>query len=110
MDYVLWFVDRYGLSLETGGREYWENVSGRLPRVETVRYLLLYVFARGQMPCELWSIDVHERGLDCRADGLYRLGDVTGLDFKVQAVMLTQGDTACALLDEVEAIEAHGSR
>ena len=62
------------------------------------------------MPCELWSIDVHERGLDCRADGLYMLGDVTGSDFKVQAVMLTQGDTVCALLDAVEAIEAHGLR
>ena len=49
-------------------------------------------------------------GLDGRADGLYRLGDVTGLDFKVQAVMLTQGDIACALLDAVEAIEAHGLR
>ena len=62
------------------------------------------------MPCELWSIDVHERGLDCRADGLYRLGDVTGSDFTVQAVMFTQGDTVCALLDAVEAIEAHGLR
>ena len=61
------------------------------------------------MSCELWSIDVHERGLECRADGLYRLGDVTGLDFKVQAVMLTQGDTVCALLDAVETIEARGS-
>ena len=64
----------------------------------------------GQTPCELWSIDVHERGLDCRAVGLYRIGDVTGSDFKVQAVMLTQGDTVCGLLDAVEAIEAHGLR
>ena len=62
------------------------------------------------MPCELWSIDVHERGLDCRADGLYRLGDVTGSDFTVQAVMLTQGDTFYALRDAVDAIEAHGLR
>ena len=62
------------------------------------------------MPCELWSIDVHERGLDGRADVLCRLGDVTGLDFKVQAKLLTKGDTVCALLDAVEAIEAHGLR
>ena len=62
------------------------------------------------MPCELCSIDVHESGFDCRADGLYRLGDVTGSDFTVQAVMFTQGDTVCALLDAVEAIEAHGLR
>ena len=60
------------------------------------------------MPCELWSTDVHETGLDGRAVGLYRLWGVTGLDFKVQAVMLTQGDTACALLDAVESIEARG--
>ena len=103
-------LDRYGLSLETRGRECWDNVSGRLPSVETRRYLMLYAFARDQMPCELWSIDVHERGLDGRADGLYRLGDAIGLDFKAQAVMITQGDTACALLDAVEAIEAHGLR
>ena len=78
--------------------------------METGRYLLLCAFARDQMPCELWSIDVHERGLDGRADGLYRLGDVIGLDIKVQAVMLTQGDTDCDLLDAVEAIEAHRLR
>ena len=62
------------------------------------------------MPCELWSIDVHERGLDCRADGLYRLGDVTGLDFQVQAKLLTQADTACALMEAVDAVEAKGLR
>ena len=87
-----------------------ENISGRLPSVETGRYLLLYAFARDQMPCELWSIDVHESGLGCRADGLYMIWDVIGLDFKAQAVMLTQGDTDCDLLDAVEAIEAHGLR
>ena len=76
--------------------------------METGRYVLLYAHARDQMPCASWSIDVHERGLDGRADGLYRIGDVIGLDFKVQAVMLTQGDTDCALLDAVESIEAHG--
>ncbi len=60
------------------------------------------------MPPETWSIDVHERGLDARAYGLYRLRDVIGLDFEVQAVMLTQGGTADALLDAAEPIEAHG--
>ena len=109
-NYALWFLDRYRLRLEKGVRECWENLSGRLPCVETERSLLLYAFARDRMPREMWSIDVHERGLDARADGLYRLRDVTGLDFKVQAVMLTQGDTADALLDAVEAIEAHGLR
>ena len=62
------------------------------------------------MPCELWSIDVHEGGLDGRADGLHRLRRVTGLDLKVQAVMITQGDTACALLEAVDAVEANGLR
>ena len=61
LDYVLWFLDRYGLSLDTGWRPHWDNVSGILPSVETGRYLLLYAFAWDQMPCELWSIDVNER-------------------------------------------------
>ena len=46
-------------------------------------------------------------GLDGRADGLYRIGDVIGLDFKVQAVMLTQNDIDCALLEAVDAIDAN---
>ena len=101
------FLDRYRLRLEKGVRGCWDNMSGRLPRVETGRSLLPYAFARGRMPREMWSIDVHGRGLNSRADGLHRLRRVTGLDFKVQAVMLTQGDTDCALRDAVEAIDAH---
>ena len=95
---------------ETGVRECWENLSEILPRVETGRSLRLYAFAQGQLPRGMPSIDVHKRNLDARADGFYRLGHVTGFDFKVQAKLLTKGDTACALLDAVEAIEAHGLR
>ena len=108
--YALWFLDRYELRFETGVRECWENLSERLPRVETGRSLRLYAFAQNQLPRGMPSIDVHERGLDARADGFYRLGRVTGFDFQVQAKLLTQGDTVCALLDAVEAIEAHGLR
>ena len=103
--YALWFLDRYELRFETGVRECWENISERLPRVETGRSLRLYAFAQNQLPRGMPSIDVHERGLDARADGLHRRRVVIGLDFKVQAVMLTQCDTACALLDAVKAIE-----
>ena len=107
--YALWFLDRYELRFETGVRECWENLSERLPRVETGRSLRLYAFARGESPLGMPSINVHDRNLDARAHGLYSLGHVTGFDFRVQAKLLTTGDTVCALLEAVETIEARGS-
>ena len=107
--YALWFLDRYELRFETGVRECWENLSERLPRVETGRSLRLYAFARGESPLGMPSINVHDRNLDARAHGLYSLEYVTGFDFRVQAKLLTTGDTVCALLDAVETIEARGS-
>ena len=108
--YALWFLDRYELRFETGVRECWENLSERLPRVETGRSLRLYAFAQGELPRRMPSIDVHKRNLDARAHGFYSFGHVTGFDFRVQAKLLTKGDAVCALLDAVEAIEAHGLR
>ena len=86
----------------------WENISGRLLGVETGRSLRLYAFAQGELPRRMPSIDV-KRNLDARAHGFYRLGHVTGFDFRVQAKLPTTGDTVCALLEAVETIEARGS-
>ena len=47
-------------------------------------------------------------GLDARASSMYALGHVIGLDFEVQAVLLTKACTALSLLTACEAIEAHG--
>ena len=52
------------------------------------------------------SVNVHVMGLDARTHSLYALRDVTGLDFEVQAVLLTKACTALSLLTACEAIEA----
>ncbi len=53
------------------------------------------------------SVDVHGIGIIAFARSRYALADVTGLDFEALAVILTQASTACALLADCEAIEAH---
>ncbi len=55
------------------------------------------------------SVTVDIQGFDARASSMYALGDVTGLDFEVMEVILTQARMACALLAACEAIEAHNS-
>ena len=111
LEYALWFMRRYELCMEPDATVYWECLSEKLPTVDTERALLIHAFAQDTMPVEFReesrSLDVHERGINARADWRYELGDVTGLDFEVQAVMLTQGCTACALLDACMAIELH---
>ena len=54
------------------------------------------------------SVNVHVMGLDAGNDSWYSLRDVTGLDFEVQAVLLTKACTALSLLTACETIEAHG--
>jgi len=111
LEYALWFMYRYQLHMEPGATDHWRCLSQKLPTVDTERALLIHAFARDTMPGEFReearSLDVHERRVNARADAMYELGSVTGLDFEVQAVMLTQSCTACALLDACEAIELH---
>ena len=111
LEYALWFMHRYELCMEADAMFYWECLSERLPTVDTGRALLIHAFARDTMPGEFReesrSLDLHERGINARADAKYEIGEVTGLDFEVQAVMLTQSCTACALLDACMAIELH---
>ena len=113
LEYALWFMHRYELHMELGATEHWRCLSVELQTVDTKRALLIHAFARDTMPGkfreESRSLDVHERRINARADGRYELGSVTGVDFEVQAVVLTQGCTARALLDACKAIELHGS-
>ena len=109
--YVLWFMHRYGMQLEPGAQACWERLSCKLAPVCRRRELLLYAFRQDAVPDGFqdssMSVDVHRMGFDARARSRYNLADVTGLDFEVMAVILTQARTACALLAVCEAIEAH---
>ena len=109
--YVLWFMHRYGLQLEPGAQAFWEQLTCKLSTVCTRRELLLYAFRQDAVPNGFQNasmpVNVHRMCLDARARSRYALEDVTGLDFEVQAVLLTQACTARALLAACEAIEAH---
>mgnify|MGYP000708727523 CR=1 FL=1 len=108
--YVLWFMHRYGLQLELGALACWERLSCKLSTVFRRRQLLLYAFRQDSVPDGFqdpsMSVNVHAMGLDARTHSLYSLPDVTGLDFEVQAVLLTKACTALSLLTACEAIEA----
>ena len=109
--FVLWFMHRYGLQLEPGAQACWECLSCKLSTVCRGRELLLYAFRQDAVPDSFqdasMSVDVHRMGVSAYARSWYALEDVTGLDFEVLAVILTQARTACALLDACQAIEAH---
>ena len=109
LEYALWFMHRYDLCMEADALLYWTCLSERLPTYDTERALLIHAFARDTMPWEFRlesrSLDLLERGIDARDDARYEIKEVTGLDFEVQAVMLTQSCTAKAVLDACEAIE-----
>ena len=108
--YVLWFMHRYGLQLELGALACWERLSCKLSTVFRRRQLLLYALKQDSVPDGFedpsMSVNVHRMGLDAHARSLYALRDVTGLDFEVQAVLLTKACTSLSLLAACEAIEA----
>ena len=105
-------LHRYGLQLKPGAQALWEQLTCKsLSTVRTRRELLLYAYKQDTVPDGFqnasMSVNVDIKGLDARASSMYALGDVTGLDFEVQAVLLTQACTAQALLAACAAIEAH---
>ena len=89
---------------------FWERLPCKLSTVCRRRELLLYAFRQDSVPDGFqdpsMSVNVDVMGLDARTHSLYSLLDVTGLDFEIQAVLLTKACTALSLLTACEAIEA----
>ena len=75
---------------------------------ELTRSIRLHAYAEDCAPSIVAFINLNTRGLDCRANHMYRMQEVTGLNFAVQAVLVTQSETAMVLLDACLSIEAHG--
>ena len=75
----------------------------------TWRILTLYVLAEDSpFNVEAEStINVHARGLDARCPSLYQMHKATGIDFAVQAVLLTKSLTAEIMYEACRAIETH---
>ena len=72
------------------------------------RPLLLFACAQGSVPGELAgnTVDVAARGLDGRCPRLYEMAEVTGLDFRVQAVVCSQRVAVQIFREAIEQIES----
>ena len=114
LSYGLWFARRYGLQLELRAEEHLQELRERLRTVQTRRELWIYAFAHDAVPADFRSksrsLDARQFGISARADGLYNLWSVTGLDFEVQGVVLSQGFAVFALLHACMSIEETGGR
>jgi len=54
------------------------------------------------------TINVHRRGVDAHARSIYHMSEVTGVDFDVQAVLISQSVTVELLCEACHVIERHG--
>ena len=108
LTHLEWYARRFGLDMEAGAMEAWKMLEDQPRRQRKTRPLRLYAFAQDSTPPGVAMINVHDRGLNARCNHLYRMQEVTGLDFRVQAVLITQQETACVLLDACRLIEVHG--
>jgi hypothetical protein len=113
MEYVEWYARRYDLSLRGLGE--WQLLSAhllnRVEEVESARPLRLFAHRQDSIPLsrreyELACVDVADKGVDGLSP-MYKIGDVTGVDFRVQAVVAMQAATAAALLEAIQTIERY---
>ena len=104
-----WYVSRFGLQMEAGAMEAWEMLAEASRHYQKTRLLRLYAFAQDSAPPGVAMVNVHDRGLNARCNRMYCMQEVTGLDFRVQAVLIAQKETASVLLDACRLIEAQSS-
>ena len=90
-------------------REAWRHLEAKLPHVNQVRPLTIYVLAEDSsspLKDKVGAcINVNTRRLNAHARSVYNMWEVTGIDFNVQAVLVSQPKTAEALYDAVRFIE-----
>ena len=98
--------------MEAGAAYAWELVSAQVRDCRSDRRVQLYAIREDEMPG--WMTQQHNfmnlntRGIDAQRGArasLYRMDSVTGIDFIVQAVLVTQRATAYACLEACRAIE-----
>ena len=111
LEYVRALTSRYGLPLSTAAEQAWKRFERRAssplwPSIEG-RVLTLEPHAQDRIPAHYWKthIDVALRGVDGKCSSLYDLGEVTGVDERVQAVVASQPATALCLYAALERIE-----
>lgn len=98
-----------GMVISPPAREAWRHLDSKLAHVNQMRPLIIHVLAEtssSPLKDKVGAcINLHTRGLNAHARSLYNSWEVTGIDFDVQAVLVSQPKTAVALYDAVRFIE-----
>ena len=106
-DFINWYIERYGLRFQNHAENAWRALAHRLARVEAApgypSGLRLYAYRKRNLPrffCadhgEAGFQDVDEAGLDARSSA-YDMDMVTGIDFPLQAELVTQLSTVSVI-------------
>ena len=108
MRYVDWYLKRYDLSFEIGAAHAWHVFSCQLyhANAATNRPIRLYAWAHDRIPNSFNSrkVDITLTNLNARSNR-YEMSKVTGVDLRVQAVLVTQKLSAEIILSAVQDIE-----
>ena len=113
MHHLYWFFHNYGLTPDWGVLRSWQEFLPRIHRGDVMRHRPLTIHVLNEESDE-WLLGKHlginvnrpgEHCLDARSI-LYHMQDVTGINWVVQAVLLTQQSCSRALQDAVSWVEA----
>ena len=108
---ILQHLDWYACIMSPETRAAWMRLETKLPFINQARPLIIHVLAEDSRSPLLSKagafINVHTRGLNAHARSVYNMSEVTGIDFDVQAVLVSQPITAKVVLDAVCSIELH---
>jgi hypothetical protein len=105
--YIEWYMQHTGLHMTYSNASAWDKLEKKIPWIDKKRNLVIYVLAEGSpfLKHQENVINVHSRGLDANEASLYKMSDVTGIDFAVQAKLASQSLTAEVILEACRAIE-----
>ena len=106
LDHINWYMETFRLNLPFQASQRYIDLQRRVDGSTVERALNIYVRVRDSnfSPDEV-VIDVHSMGVDGHNPQLYDKGKVTGVDFCVQAYLLTQVPTADALFHACREVE-----
>ena len=106
IDYALWCVERYGIALPRAARIEWMRLSVLAEGLRHGRVVRISALAEDQVDATagLEHVNLVRAGVSAYSH-LYALQDVTGLDFRVQAVLATQLQAVRAMTGAVRTIE-----
>jgi hypothetical protein len=113
--YVDWLTCRYDMAIPRDAKNDWEEFDTDLCQnnrfvICRTRKVQLLAFRQADLPSEFADryFDVANAGLDGKCNDKYNLQDVTGLDFRVQAKVVSQALTVSILRYAIREIETRG--